>query len=94
MSEDSQALLQRFKHFQAMQESENPKPAVSELTTARTAKERPDESQALLGKFIQWQQRSSDKEDIEPAISPLLPWGSYRFPIGGRNSTMVSEKPG
>ena len=58
MSEDSQALLQRFKQFQAMQESENPKPAVSELTTAGTAKERPDETQALLEKFIQWQQRN------------------------------------
>jgi hypothetical protein len=58
MSEDSQALLQRFKQFQAMQESENPKPSVSELTTAGTAKERPDDSQALLEKFIQWQQRN------------------------------------
>ena len=58
MSEDSQALLQRFKQFQAMQEGENPKPSVSELTTAGTAKERPDDSQALLEKFIQWQQRN------------------------------------
>jgi hypothetical protein len=57
-SEDSQALLQRFKQFQAMQESENPTPAVSELTTAGTAKERPDKSQVLLEKFIQWQQRN------------------------------------
>jgi hypothetical protein len=57
-SEDAQALLQRFKQFQMMQESENPKSAVSELTSTRTAKERPDESQALLEKFIQWQQRN------------------------------------
>jgi hypothetical protein len=58
MSEDPQALLQRFKQFQTMQESGNPKPAVSELTAAGTAKERPDEPQALLEKFIQWQQRN------------------------------------
>ncbi|WOH46926.1 hypothetical protein [Bradyrhizobium sp. sBnM-33] len=57
-SEDSQALLQRFKQFRTTQESENQKPAVSELTAAGTAKERPDTSQALLEKFIQWQQRN------------------------------------
>ena len=56
-SEDSQALLQRFKQFQTMQESENTKQTVSELTNAGTIKEPPDESQALLEKFIQWQQR-------------------------------------
>ena len=60
-SEDRQALLQRFKQFQTMQESGNPKPAVPEFTAAGTAKERSDESQALLEKFIQWQQRSSVK---------------------------------
>ena len=57
-SEDPQALLQRFRQFQTMQESENPKPAVPEPTAAGTAKERPDTSQALLEKFIQWQQRN------------------------------------
>ena len=57
-SEDSQALLQRFRQFQTIQESENPKPAVPEPTAAGTAKERPDTSQALLEKFIQWQQRN------------------------------------
>ena len=57
-SEDPQALLQGFRQFQMMQESENPKPAVPEPTAAGTAKERPDTSQALLEKFIQWQQRN------------------------------------
>jgi hypothetical protein len=57
-SEDSQALLEKFKQFQTMQESENPKPSVSELTTAGASKERPDETRALLEKFIQWQQRN------------------------------------
>ena len=57
-SEESQALLQRFKQFQTMQGSENPKHAVSELTADGTARERPDKSQALLEKFIQWQQRN------------------------------------
>ena len=38
-SEDRQALLQRFKQFQTMQESGNPKPAVPEFTAAGTAKE-------------------------------------------------------
>ena len=57
-SEDPQALLQGFQQFQTVQESEYPKAAVSELTSARTTKERPDKSQALLEKFIQWQQRN------------------------------------
>ena len=51
-SEDSQALLQRFKQFQA---SENPERAVSGPGPAGTAKEGPERSQALLEKFMQWQ---------------------------------------
>lgn len=54
-SEDSQALLQRFKQFQRAQGSEDP--AVSEPAFAGTAKEAPEKPQALLDKFIQWQQR-------------------------------------
>ena len=56
-SEDSQALLQGFKQFQKIQGSENPEHAASELTRAGAAKEGPEKSQALLEKFIQWQQR-------------------------------------
>jgi hypothetical protein len=54
-SEDSQALLQGFKQFQRIQESEDR--AVSEPASAGTAKEAPEKSQALLEKFIQWEQR-------------------------------------
>ncbi|UPK00927.1 hypothetical protein [Bradyrhizobium sp. 170] len=54
-SEDSKALLQGFKQFQRIQESEDP--AVSERASAGTAKEAPEKPQALLEKFIQWQQR-------------------------------------
>jgi hypothetical protein len=55
MSEDSQELLQGFKQFQKIQGSEDP--AVSEPAFAGTAKEAPEKPQALLEKFIQWQQR-------------------------------------
>ena len=54
-SDDSQALLQGFKQFQRIQESDGP--AVSEPAAAGTAKEAPEKSQALLEKFMQWQQR-------------------------------------
>jgi hypothetical protein len=54
-SEDSQELLQRFKQFQKIQGNEEP--AVSEPASAGTAKEAPEKSQALLEKFMQWQQR-------------------------------------
>jgi hypothetical protein len=54
-SEDSQALLEGFKQFQKVQGSESP--AVSEPASAGTAKEAPEKSQALLEKFMQWQQR-------------------------------------
>ena len=53
-SEDSQALLQRFKQFHG---SENAERAVSEPASVGTAKEGPEKSQALLEKFMQWQQR-------------------------------------
>jgi hypothetical protein len=54
-TEDSQALLEGFKQFQRIQGSESP--AVSEPASAGTAKEAPEKSQALLEKFMQWQQR-------------------------------------
>jgi hypothetical protein len=56
-SEGSQSLLQGFKQFQKIQGSENPEHAASELSSAETAKEGPQKSQALLEKFMQWQQR-------------------------------------
>jgi hypothetical protein len=56
-SDDSQALLQGFKQYQKMQGSENSEHAGSELTSAGTANEAPEKPQALLEKFIQWQQR-------------------------------------
>ena len=49
-SGDSQALLEGFKQFQRSQGSEEP-------TAAATANESPEKSQALLDKFMQWQQR-------------------------------------
>jgi hypothetical protein len=54
-SEDSQALLQGFKQFQGIQESDGP--AVSEPAAAGTAKEASEKPQALLEKFIQWQRK-------------------------------------
>jgi hypothetical protein len=48
-------LLEGFKQFQKIQGSEAP--AVSEPASAATAKEAPEKSQALLDKFMQWQQR-------------------------------------
>ena len=53
-SDDSQALLERFKHFQG---SQNPEQAVSEPAPVGTAKEGPEKSQALLEKFMQWQEK-------------------------------------
>ena len=55
-SEDSKALLQGFKRFQEVQGSEDQKQAVAEPARAGTAKEAPEKSQALLDKFMQWQQ--------------------------------------
>ena len=52
-SEDSQALLQGFKQFQRMQGNED----AAGSGPAGTAKEPPENPQALLDKFIQWQQR-------------------------------------
>ncbi|WP_156908885.1 hypothetical protein [Bradyrhizobium murdochi] len=53
---DSQELLHGFMQFQQSQESNSPERAVSEPASAGTAKA-PEKSQALLEKFIQWQQR-------------------------------------
>jgi hypothetical protein len=54
-SEDSRALLEGFKQFEKMQGSEDP--AVSQPASAGTAKEAPEKSQALLEKFMRWEQR-------------------------------------
>ena len=53
-SEDARALLQGFKRFQGGQGSEDQ--VVSEPARPGTAKEAPEKSQALLDKFMQWQQ--------------------------------------
>ena len=53
-SDDSQALLERFKHFQGGQ---NPEQAASGPASAGQAKEGPEKSQALLEKFMQWQEK-------------------------------------
>jgi hypothetical protein len=50
-SEDSQALLQGFKRFHGVPEDQE------QAERAGTAKDRPEKSQALLEKFIQWEQR-------------------------------------
>jgi hypothetical protein len=55
-SEDSQALLQGFMKFQTMQ-SENSEHAGLELRPAGPTKEESERPQALLEKFIQWQQK-------------------------------------
>ena len=51
--DESQALLQKFKHFQGV----SPEPAASDPDSVGTVKEGPEKSQALLEKFMQWQQR-------------------------------------
>ncbi|MEH2537644.1 MULTISPECIES: hypothetical protein [unclassified Bradyrhizobium] len=53
---DSQELLHGFMQFQQSQESNSPERAVSEPASAGTAKA-PEKSEALLEKFIQWEQR-------------------------------------
>jgi len=53
-SDDSQALLERFKHFQGGQ---NPEQAASGSASAGQAKEGTEKSQALLEKFMQWQEK-------------------------------------
>ena len=53
-SDDSQALLERFKHFQGGQ---NPEQAASGSASPGQAKEGPEKSQALLEKFMQWQEK-------------------------------------
>ena len=47
LSEDTQALLQKFVRFEKSQESKPDEPAQT----------KPDESQSLLQKFVQWQQK-------------------------------------
>ena len=54
-SQGSQALLQGFMKFQTMQ-TENPELTDSELKPAGPAKEGSETPQALLEKFIRWQQ--------------------------------------
>jgi hypothetical protein len=50
-SEESRALLEGFKQFQRTQGADAP------AASAATAKETPEKSQALLDKFMQWQER-------------------------------------
>lgn len=57
MSEESQAVLQKFVEFRDSQETNKPKDDVSGSTPGGTAKAMPEESQALLEKFMQWKQR-------------------------------------
>jgi hypothetical protein len=58
-SEESQALLEGFKQFQRTQGSEDATASrpFSAAAAKETAKETPKESQVLLDKFMQWQQR-------------------------------------
>jgi hypothetical protein len=53
-SDDSQALLQKFKHYQG---NDSPEPAASDPASVGTVKEGPEKSQVLLEKFMQWQPR-------------------------------------
>ena len=55
-SDDSQVLLQGFKRFQGIQGSADQERAASE-PAAGPVKEGPEKSQALLDKFMQWQQK-------------------------------------
>jgi hypothetical protein len=55
-SDDSQALLQGFQRFHGVQGSESQERAASEPAVG-PVKEGPEKSQALLDKFMQWQQR-------------------------------------
>ena len=55
-SDDSQALLQGFQRFQGAQGGEDAKRIASEPAPAGTAKEGAEKPQALLDKFIQWEQ--------------------------------------
>jgi hypothetical protein len=55
-SDDSQALLQGFQRFQGAQGREDVKRVVPEPAPVGTAKEGAEKPQALLDKFIQWEQ--------------------------------------
>lgn len=55
-SDDSQALLQGFQRFQGAQGSEDAKRSASEPAAVGSVKEGTEKPQALLDKFIQWEQ--------------------------------------
>jgi hypothetical protein len=55
-SDDSQALLQGFQRFQGAQGGEDAKRIASEPASVGTVKEGAEKPQALLDKFIQWEQ--------------------------------------
>lgn len=55
-SDESQALLQGFKRFQGTQGSEGQE-RTADPTSVGSTKEGPEKSQALLDKFMQWQQK-------------------------------------
>ena len=55
-SEDSQALLQGFQRFQGAQGGENDKRIAAEPASVGTVKEGAEKPQALLDRFIQWEQ--------------------------------------
>jgi hypothetical protein len=61
ISEDSQALLQGFMKFQTMQ-TETPEHAGLELRPVGPVKDGSEKPQALLEKFIQWQQKKERQE--------------------------------
>jgi hypothetical protein len=58
-SEDPQALLQGFVRFQQSKGNDDPARAASEPISTGTAKA-PENSQALVEKFIQWRQTTRD----------------------------------
>ena len=55
-SDDSQALLQGFQRFQGAQGGADQE-RTADPTSVGTTKEGPEKSQALLDKFMQWQQK-------------------------------------
>jgi hypothetical protein len=55
-SDDSQALLQGFQRFQGAQSSEDAKRIASEPASVGSVREGAEKPQALLDKFIQWEQ--------------------------------------
>ena len=55
-SDDSQALLQGFQRFQGAQDGEEAKRIAAEPASVGTVKEGAEKPQALLDRFIQWEQ--------------------------------------